>query len=153
MILSRYETMAKNLLITIDSQVNRSGDLKKQLERHYETGVNKLVGADGTELPIDDDLFQVLKEILPALENRRTTVTISPTDSEMTTQQAADILNVSRPHLIKLLDNNEIPYVKTGSHRRIKVKDVMDYKEKRDARCRKSLSEMADIMQENGLFD
>ncbi|MBW4509409.1 MAG: helix-turn-helix domain-containing protein [Scytonematopsis contorta HA4267-MV1] len=129
--------MSKNLLITIDSQVNCSGDLKKKLEQNYQTGKHKLVGADGTELPISDDVFQVLKKIVPALEKRRTTVTISPTDAEMTTQQAADILNVSRPYLIKLLDNNEIPYVKTGSHRRIKVKDVMDYKEKRDTECRK----------------
>lgn len=98
-------------------------------------------------------MFKVLQEIVPALEQGRITVTISPTDAEMTTQEAADILNVSRPHLIKLLDNNEIPYTKTGSHRRIKVKDVMDYKEKKDSQCRQSLNEMAEIMQENGLFD
>jgi excisionase family DNA binding protein len=98
-------------------------------------------------------LFKVLQEILPVLEEVRTTVTISPNSAEMTTQEAADILNVSRPHLIKLLDNNKIPYTKTGSHRRIKVKDVMDYKEKKDTQCRQSLSEMAEIMQENGLFD
>jgi excisionase family DNA binding protein len=145
--------MSKNLLISINSQVNRSGDSRKQLENRYQTGTYKLVAADGTELPVSDDVFQILKEIVPALENRRTTVTISPTNHEMTTQQAADILNVSRPHLIKLLENNEIPYVKTGSHRRIKVNDVMDYKQKRDVRCRQSLNEMTEIMQENGLFD
>ncbi len=145
--------MSKNLLITIDSSVNDPGDLRKPIEQSYQTCTHKLVAADGTELPISDDVFQVLKQIVPLLEKRRTTVTISPANHEMTTQQAADILNVSRPHLIKLLENNEIPYVKTGNHRRIKVKDVIDYKEKRDIQCRKSLDEMKDIMQENGLFD
>jgi len=144
--------MSKNLLITIDSPVNGSGDLRKQIEQSYHC-IHKLVAADGTELPISDDVFQVLKEIVPVLEKRRTIVTISPANQEMTTQQAADILNVSRPHLIKLLENNQIPYVKTGSHRRIKVKDIIDYKEQRDIQCRKSLTEMKDIMQENGLFD
>ncbi len=145
--------MSKNLLITIDSPVNGSGDVRKQIEQSCQICTHKLVAADGTELPISEDVFQVLKEIVPVLEKRRTIVTISPANQEMTTQQAADILNVSRPHLIKLLENNEIPYVKTGSHRRIKVKDVIDYKQQRDIQCRKSLTEMKDIMQENGLFD
>jgi excisionase family DNA binding protein len=145
--------MSKNLLIAIDTPAKPCGDVRRQFEQYYEKGTHKLVNADGTELPISDNLFKVLQEILPVLEEGRTTVTISPNSAEMTTQEAADVLNVSRPHLVKLLDNNEIPYTKTGSHRRIKVKDVMDYKEKKDTRCRKSLDEMSEIMQENGLFD
>ncbi|RUT09536.1 hypothetical protein DSM106972_000300 [Dulcicalothrix desertica PCC 7102] len=145
--------MSKNLLVTIDAEGNRSSNLRKQLEERYQNGTHKLVRADGTELPISDNVFQVLQQILPALEQGRTTITITPNNREMTTQEAADILNVSRPHLIKLLENNEIPYTKTGSHRRIKVKDLMDYKEKKDSQCRQSLSEMTEIMQENGLFD
>lgn len=131
--------MSKNLLVTIDSQGNCSSNLRKQIEERYQTNTHKLVRADGTELPISDNVFQVLQQILPALEQGRTTVTITPTNCEMTTQEAADILNVSRPHLIKLLENNEIPYTKTGSHRRIKVKDLMDYKEKKDSQYHHSL--------------
>lgn len=145
--------MSKNLLVTIETPPKFSNDVTKKYEQHYQGGIHKLVKANGEEIPISDNVFKVLQEIVPALEQGRTTVTISPTDAEMTTQEAADILNVSRPHLIKLLNNNEIPYTKTGSHRRIKVKDVMDYKAKKDAQCRQSLSEMAEIMQENGLFD
>ena len=145
--------MSRNLLVTIDTPSKFSGDIRKKYEQDYQRGTHKLVKANGEEIPISDNVFKVLQEIVPALEQGRITVTISPTDAEMTTQEAADILNVSRPHLIKLLENNEIPYTKTGSHRRIKVKDVMDYKAKKDAQCRQSLSEMAEIMQENGLFD
>jgi excisionase family DNA binding protein len=145
--------MSKNLLVTIDTPAKPCGDVRRQLKQSHEKVTHELVSADGRILAISDNVFEVLLQILPVLEQGRTTVTITPMNSEMTTQEAADILNVSRPHLIKLLENNEIPYTKTGSHRRIKVKDVMDYKEKKDTQCRQSLSEMAEIMQENGLFD
>jgi excisionase family DNA binding protein len=54
-------------------------------------------------------------------------ITIIPTDSEVSTQQAADMLNVSRPHLVKLLENNTIPFKKVGSHRRILLRDLIEY--------------------------
>lgn len=150
--------MTKNLQVAIDTSAQlrekeKRNEKRRQLEKYYQEGTNKLVDVNGKEIHISNHVFEVLLQILPALEQGRTTVTISPNSAEMTTQQAADILNVSRPHLIKLLDNNEIPYTRTGSHRRIQVKDVMDYKEKKDTRCRKSLQEMTEIMEENGLFD
>lgn len=145
--------MSRNLLVTIDTPSKFCGDVRKKYQQFYQGGTHKLVKANGEEIPISENVFKVLQEIVPALEQGRITVTISPSDAEMTTQEAADILNVSRPHLVKLLNNNEIPYTKTGSHRRIKVKDVMDYKEKKDTQCRQSLNEMAEIMQENGLFN
>ncbi|MFM7092465.1 MAG: excisionase family DNA-binding protein, partial [Bacteroidota bacterium] len=55
------------------------------------------------------------------------TISIVPSHSELSTQQAADILNVSRPHLIKLLEFNKIPFKKVGSHRRILLKDIMEF--------------------------
>ena len=57
------------------------------------------------------------------------TISIVPSNSEVSTQQAADMLNVSRPHLIKLLEAKKIPFNKVGSHRRILLKDIMEYKE------------------------
>ena len=66
----------------------------------------------------------------------------------LTTQQAADILNVSRPFLSKLLKEDKIPHVPVGSHRRVMFADLMAYKEQRDSTRKATLNELADLGQE-----
>ena len=73
-----------------------------------------------------------------------------PLDAELTTQQAADLLNVSRPHLIKLLDQKQLPYTRTGRHRRIRADDLFAYKEKRDETRAEALAAMARDDAEHG---
>ena len=60
-------------------------------------------------------------------------MTFVPNSKQLTTQQAADILNVSRPYLIKLLEEGELPHTKTGRHRRVEARDVFAFKRERDA--------------------
>jgi excisionase family DNA binding protein len=72
---------------------------------------------------------------------------------ELTTQQAADLLNVSRPHLGKLLEQGDIPFTKAGTHRRIALGDVMAYKQRRDADRRKALTEVTHMGEDLGLYD
>lgn len=75
-----------------------------------------------------------------------------PSRSELSTQQAADTLNVSRPYLIDLLESGRIPHRKGGRHRRVPVEALLDYKRHDDAKRREEAGELAEISQDLGLY-
>ena len=112
--------------------------------------VPKLMSPNGEEIELPKSLSQVLRQLVYYLVQGRA-VTIVPLNKELTTQEAADILNVSRPYLIKLLEGGEIPFARTGTHRRIRVDDLMEYKKRRDADRRRGMAELTQMSQELGL--
>lgn len=89
----------------------------------------------------------LLMDILEAMAAGRG-VTIVPENAELTTMEAADILNVSRPFLIKLLDDGAIPHRKVGKHRRIRLEDVMAYRGQDDLKREAALDELVREAQE-----
>ena len=89
---------------------------------------------------IKDVLLEVLRHI-----SSGDAVTIVPVSQMLTTQQAADILNVSRPFLISILGKGEIPFELVGRHRRIKAEHLFDFKKARDARRDQALSDLAEL--------
>lgn len=80
-------------------------------------------------------------------------MSLVPLEQELTTQEAADLLNVSRPFLLKLLEQGEIPYIKVGSHRRIRFEDLMAYKQQRYLKRRQSLKELTHFSQDEGFYE
>ena len=91
--------------------------------------------------------IKLLAEILEDMASGRA-VTIVPRNAELTTQQAAEFLNVSRPFLIRLLEEKKIPFRMVGTHRRVRFEDILRYKEGIDAERRKVLDEFAADAQE-----
>jgi excisionase family DNA binding protein len=90
-----------------------------------------LVGpADDEPVELPREVYDVLLHVVEAMR-RGLSVTVSPTSQTLTTQQGADLLGISRPTLIKALDAGELPYTRTGTHRRIALTDVLDYREHR----------------------
>ncbi|MEM6159947.1 helix-turn-helix domain-containing protein [Erwinia sp. P6884] len=79
-------------------------------------------------------------------------VQIVPVHAELTTQEAANILNVSRPHMVKLLEDGNLPFHKTGRHRRVLFADLMRYKAQRESESNDAMQELADVSQELGFY-
>ncbi len=112
----------------------------------------QLVGSDGVTLDMPEPLYVVLRQIVPYLL-RGDAVSLVPVHRQMTTQQAADFLNMSRPHLVKLLRDEVIPHTLVGTHRRVYFRDVLEYRRRRDAERREALDEMTALAEEFGVYD
>lgn len=106
---------------------------------------------DGDPVEVPSSVVDVLREVLDHLR-RGERVRVVPEDVEITTQQAADLLNVSRPYLVGLVDRGEIPSRKVGSRRRLKLTDVLLYREVDLARRKRAVDELAAEAQALGLY-
>ena len=110
--------------------------------------ITKLVGPDGSEVEMPASAFHALQAIVHDLANGKT-VTLFPNDRELTTKEAADVLQVSRQFLVRLLDRGEIPFHKAGTHRRIRVDDLLAYKDRRAEMRKSKLDELTRLSQDD----
>lgn len=133
--------------ITVAAQSSRQ--LAAFLSTKFETQRMELVNDTQQREVIEVPAFalRLLAEILKELALGNA-VKVVPVHSELTSQEGADLLNVSRPHLVKLLEEGALPFTKTGRHRRIKFADLMAYKKQRDHMSSVAMDELAAQAQE-----
>lgn len=116
-------------------------------EIYREHGEARLVGPDGEMIGIPASAFNALRLAVEAMSQGQTIV-LTPQESQLTTQQAADLLHVSRPHLIKLLEGGEIPFHRVGTHRRVRLEDILAYRITRAQHRRKKLDELTRLSED-----
>lgn len=129
------------------------GSLVRDLEQELSEvmgGPAFLVGPDGRRLEIPSSVFEVLTRVVHAMANGDA-VAVVPVGALLTTQQAADLLDVSRPYLVRLVEAGDIPHEMVGTHRRIRFADVMAYKRKRDVKRRRALKKLTREAEELGI--
>lgn len=127
---------SSRVLASLGLKKAKTIDISLETGNHHQSSVT---------LPLS--AFKLLVTILTQMAEGNA-VTLIPVHAELTTQEAADLLNVSRPFLIRLLEEKKIPFRKVGTRRRVLFQDLMDYKAKIDAARRKTLDELANEAQE-----
>jgi excisionase family DNA binding protein len=124
-------------------------DLGRFLEHHTEPGL--LLGPDGEQVPLPEEVYRVLVEVVEAMREGKV-ITLVPRTQQLTTQEAADFLGVSRPTLVKLLEEGRIPYDQPGRHRRVLFTDLLAYRERQREDRRAALDRMTQDASEAGLY-
>jgi excisionase family DNA binding protein len=126
-----------SLLRELDQYEPKNSSAKNQ-------AMARLIAPDGHELPLPASMYEVLRQAAHQLA-AGLAVSIVPIGTKLSTQQAADLLGVSRPHVVKLLDSGEIPHTKTGKHRRVLLTDVLTYRDRLAARRSDALDELSKL--------
>lgn len=111
-----------------------------------------LVGSSGERIELPEALYGWMVHVVEQVREGKAVVLI-PEHELLTTQAAANILGMSRPHLVKLLESGEIPFEKVGTHRRIRFGDAMKYLRQRTVGRRLALSKLTAEVEAAGLYD
>tara|TARA_R100001143_G_C3360981_1_gene135625 strand:- start:4879 stop:5331 length:453 start_codon:yes stop_codon:yes gene_type:complete len=113
--------------------------LKKQYENTKTIEIS--FAGDESRIKIPGRALEHLQEILQTMAEGKI-VSLIDYEEVLTTQEAADILNISRPYLVKLLESGEIPFTKVGKHRRVRIKDLYAFKEERQKKRKQKMKEL-----------
>jgi excisionase family DNA binding protein len=139
---------------TTEQAAEASGRLREvlgQLSDEADTVTLRPVATTpGDEVVVPREAFELFVEVLANMA-AGSAVTLVPVHAELTTQQAADLLNVSRPYLIGLLEAGEIDYRTVGKHRRVSAESLQRYVREDDLRRRRAADELSALNQEMGL--
>jgi excisionase family DNA binding protein len=106
-----------------------------------------LASSSGFEIELSEGAFTLLVQILTEM-SKGNGIMVMPIHAELTTQQAADFLNVSRPFVIGLLEKGEISFRTVGRHRRVRLEDIMNYRKQLEEKRLNALDELTAQAQE-----
>jgi excisionase family DNA binding protein len=142
-------TLVDNLVHAEPSETQDIEALRDRIEEIYQRAGKALLIAPSLEeepVEVPESAFEALKFVVEAMAKGQT-ILLMPRGRVLTTQEAAELLHVSRPHLVKLCDAGAIPFEKVGSHRRLKIEDVLAYRESRAQTRNDKLTELTRISQ------
>lgn len=124
-------------------------ELSELVNAAGERGALQFIGEGGRKvtLPLAPGYLRAIADALADAAGGRT-VSLAPSDEELTTSEAAELLNVSRPHLVELLKEGKIPHHKVGTHRRVRRSDALAYKRRQRAEADEAMQALADQAQE-----
>ena len=111
-----------------------------------------LVGPKGEHIALPREVFDVLCVVVELMAEGRA-ITLAPVHQRLTTQEAADLLGISRQAFLDVLKAGEVGFETIGRHRRVLLTDVLEYKEQRSRRRRESLERLRDISHESGMYE
>ena len=124
----------------------------QELHKLLELGPPALIGPNSSDrIDLPSSVYRILRTVVSNLK-RGKSVLLIPDDEQLTTQMAADFLGVSRPHFVKLLEAGTLPFTKTGTHRRVLLRDVNVYAKSRDAERSAIINQMARDAFEEGSY-
>ncbi|MHB1469069.1 MAG: helix-turn-helix domain-containing protein [Solirubrobacteraceae bacterium] len=136
------------LFEAVPAEAGALKSLERQIEQIYGRHDSaRLLDGAGNAAEIPASALRAFRLVVRRMAEGETLALLAHGD-ELTTQQAAELLNVSRPHVIKLLEEGEIAFHKVGSHRRIATSDVLAYRARRNARRHEKLDELIRISEE-----
>ena len=111
-----------------------------------------LTSPDGSQLPLPNEVYEALREVVGALAAGRA-ITIVPHNTVLTTQEAAEMLGISRPTLVKLLEAGKIPYERPGRHRRVLLADLVGYQQRMRVQRKETLDAMTHEAAEDDAYE
>lgn len=133
----------------VDSAKDLCELLREEMTTNLESADLLFQSTSGAAVHLSGPLVALLERAAELIAEG-SSVSLVPVEVELTSQQAADLLNLSRQYLVRLLDDGELPCTMVGTHRRLQLKDVLAYKRLRDADRRAKLGELTRLSQELG---
>jgi excisionase family DNA binding protein len=124
----------------------------QDLEAMLSRGKAALVSSAGERIELPHTVYEILRKVVTLMADGQA-ITLLPDNQAVTTQRAADILGMSRPFFVKLLETGAMGYHRVGNQRRVYLRDVLTYAQKRDEERRAALDRLSRVAVEAGLYD